>query len=556
MSSILYFSRNEPPIKEKGGRLSVALVFPADENVALSTLGWQVVYRQLVNSPLLAVERFFIDTKKLVPLETAKVPTSKETNTPLHDFDLICISINFEEDYLHIVRMLMISNIPLYSKDRDNFPLILIGGPVTFLNPAPLAPFTDIFWIGESNTHFTHIAEKLHKHIHAHGVRKDFLEGIANDEGVYIPQISTLPVKRVFADNSDDRILSNPAYSSFISNKATFKDTLLLEINRGCPYACRFCAAGFIYRPPRHAELEKLQEIVSYTAPQKVGLVGTALTDWKDLLPFLKWLSERNCKFSLSSLRADGITDELLQFLRIKGIRTVTLALEAASERLRIVANKKLSSEDFLSAVALCAKYGVNHLRIYMIVGWQDEIEDDYKEFEQFFAKICQIRKDNGGEKKNNFMRITLGVSPLIPKPWTPFQWSKMATEENIHEIFKRLKNIIKPYKGVQLSADLPFQARLQCLLSRGDEKVAEFIHIAAKDGGWKKALQIWKNNLDSYLEEIPQDTELPWDILDLGVKKEYLQEEWRKSKETVLSPACTREGCNSCRKCGIQDII
>ena len=183
--------------------------------------------------------------------------------------------------------------------------------------------------------------------------------------------------------------IADPVHSCFVSGHAAFRDMFLVEVNRGCPYGCRFCAAGYVYRPPRQARLRDLQALIEDVSPRKVGLVGTALTDWPDLLPFLHWLKKRGTKFSLSSIRADGVTPDLLAVLREAGLRTLTLALEAPSERLRRAANKHLSVEALLRAVALAGKHGVNHLKFYLIVGWPGETEEDFASLAPLLREIA-----------------------------------------------------------------------------------------------------------------------------------------------------------------------
>jgi radical SAM superfamily enzyme YgiQ (UPF0313 family) len=199
--------------------------------------------------------------------------------------------------------------------------------------------------------------------------------------------------------------------------------------------------------------------------------VGTALTDWPDLLPFLRWLADRKTKFSLSSLRADGLGEELLEFLRQCGIRTITLALEGASERLRRAANKKLDAEVFLDAVERCARLGVNHLRLYLIIGWPWETAEDYDELEAFLGQVMAARDRGHGARTREFMRITLGASCLVPKPFTPMQWAPMMSEAGLLAGQKRLTEMTRKLRGLALHVDAPFQARLQGVLSRGGKR-------------------------------------------------------------------------------------
>lgn len=548
----MFYGRAEPQAPDHGGRLPTAIVVPGGEGLAVSTLGWQAVYRLLAEEPYLAVERVFPDKSGRGP--DGGEPVSREASHPLSSFPVLAFSVTYEEDYLLLVRTLEASGVPSETAERPDFPLVMAGGPPAFLNPAPIAPFVDLFWVGEANDDQVQLMLDLREHIFAGGSKQDFLEKVKDRPGVYVPGLSRTPVRRVVS--SLGTTLPDPAWSCFVSPTATFKDTLLLEVNRGCPYGCRFCAAGYIYRPPRHSEMATMKELVEHADPLKVGLVGTALTDWPDLLPFLKWLKERGTKFSLSSMRADGITEELLVFLRQCGIRTITLALEGASERIRNMASKKLDPEDFLNAVRLCARYGVNHLKTYLITGWPGETDEDYTELDGFLDRMIRIRSEEPGGRKKSFMRITMGASCLVPKPWTPFQWAPMATEEQLANRLKQLKKIVKPHKGVTLTHDSPFQARLQGLLARGDESVSELIKLAARHGGWKKALKRWDGDAADYLDRTRDDDEaFPWECIDIGVKRAFLLREWHHALKASVTPGCPGTGCADCRICGVHQF-
>ncbi len=548
----IYYGREEPTAEETGGRLPTALVFPGRKGAALSTLGWQAVYRLLAPEEELAVERFFLG-------DPGQPSVSMDSDKELSEFPLIGFSINFEEEYLHPVRMLKDSGVPALSSERPGFPLVMAGGPVAFLNPAPIAPFFDLFWVGEAEAGLKDLCLELKRHIYDGGSKNDFLDLIKDRPGVYVPGKTSGKVKRALVhpapcgETDYVPVLSTPAYSCFISPEAVFKDMFLVEVNRGCPYGCRFCAAGYIYRPPRHASLDQLKNIVELADPPKVGLVGTALTDWPDLIPYIEWLKNRKTKFSLSSVRADGLTVELLDILRASGVRTVTLALEGASKRLRDSASKNLNEEDFLRAVELCAAKGVNHLRMYIIVGWPGETDADYEEFASMLEKIDQARSRGQGNKKKQFMRITLGASCLVPKPWTPLQWTAMPSEVELKNVLAKVNSLTKKYKGVTFSGDSPFQARLQGILARGNEELHKFIMIAAEEGGWKKAFKYYEGNLEKFIDHnLDKDAPLPWDFIETGINKSYLWREWERYLKGTMTPPCPPEGCAECKACGM----
>jgi radical SAM superfamily enzyme YgiQ (UPF0313 family) len=474
----------------------------------------------------------------------------------------VAFSLGFEEEFLTLVRTLRAAGLPPLAAERsDTFPLVLAGGPLAFMNPAPVAPFVDLFWVGEAEAGLGSLVSTIKDHLFAGGSKSALLDAVKDLEGVYVPS-RTAGAQRVrravasgpWAPGLPATVLASPGYSCFVSSETEFKDMLLVEVNRGCPYGCRFCAAGFVYRPPRQAALDDLKAIVERTGPPKVGLVGTALTDWPDLLPFLTWLKDRGVKFSLSSLRADGITREFMEFLRKAGLRTMTLALEAASRRLRLAANKKLREEDFLSAVRLASEFTVNHLKVYLIVGWPGETDQDYAELASFLDQVQEARREGQGRRNKGLDLITVSASSLTPKPWTPFQWAPMASERALQDRIEQIRRIIKPLKGFAFNADKPRMARRQALLSRGDERLAALLLAAAEPGvGLTRALKAWDGDPDWYLDrERGEDERFPWEVIDLGVERDYLWREWRRYKDGLASPKCPDAGCRGCRACGM----
>ncbi|WP_327438366.1 radical SAM protein [Humidesulfovibrio mexicanus] len=524
----------------------MALLVPGDEGMGLSALGWQVVHRLLSQEPGLAVERFFLG-------KGFNAPAAHDSGRDLTLFPLMAASVSFEEDFLPLLRTLAAAGVPPSRAERPDYPLVLVGGPVAFLNPAPLAPLADAFWVGEAEAGLTEFCLAMKRAAFDGVPKQEFLASVKDMPGLYVPGMSTLPVRRVLALERDrPGLLACPAASGFTGPKAAFADAMLLEINRGCPHACRFCAAGYIYRPPRHARMDDLVRLVEEAAPPKVGLVGTALTDWPDLLPFLRWLADRKTKFSLSSLRADGLGEELLEFLRQCGIRTITLALEGASERLRRAANKKLDAEVFLDAVERCARLGVNHLRLYLIIGWPWETAEDYDELEAFLGQVMAARDRGHGARTREFMRITLGASCLVPKPFTPMQWAPMMSEAGLLAGQKRLTEMTRKLRGLALHVDAPFQARLQGVLSRGGEETFRLVELAA-EGGWKKAMRRFETETADILDRQRGETEaFPWEVVDIGVSRQLLWREYGRADRAVHSPGCPALGCAGCGACGM----
>jgi len=545
---IVFFGGQKPVLPDPGGRLLVALIFPGPVRAALSALGWQTVYRQAALSPWLRVERFFLSPGK-------DAPRSQDSSSPLDAFPVAAFSLGFELDGALLTQALMRSGIPLFAKERPAYPILLGGGPLAFLNPAPLSPILDAWFVGEAETFLVPTLEEAARAILGNNGKDAVLAGMAARPGFYVPGHNTFPVQRVLAATAADtpgapntRILADPASSVFVSHEAEFRDTLLVEVNRGCPYSCRFCAAGFVYRPPRQARMEDLQALVRKARPKKVGLVGTALTDWNDLPEFLRWLGREKVKFTLSSVRADGITEDLLDILRNAGLRTLTLALEAPSARLRAKANKSLSENDFLRAVSLAAKRGVNHLKVYLIVGWPGENDADYEELSRFVTEVSLAGKVGSGKK--GIGHLTLGVNPLVPKPWTPMQWAPMAARRALEERLAWLGALVKPLKGVRIEGESPFWARAQGLFAKGGEELAA-LHVLAGKTGWREALKAWDGDISAVLDrERGKDESFPWECIDVGVPRALLWREWERYKKGQRTPKCPADGCRACGAC------
>lgn len=535
--------RVEPP--DPGGRLPAALVFPAEEPLALSTLGWQSAWRILMGMPGMRVERFFLP-------QSGKRPISADSDAPLSDFPLLAASVNFEEDFKALAEMLLAADIPLRRVDRPEWPIVMVGGPVAFLNPAPLAPLADAFFVGEAEAGMEQAAACVRDGWMAGESKAVVLKRLAALPGVLVPGLSRLPVRRVIAGGLGTE-LDAPCYSTFVSPRSAFRDMFLVEVNRGCPYGCRFCAAGSIYRPPRRASLDSLKALVEAAAPQKVGLVGTALTDWPDLRAFLAWLKERKTKFSLSSVRADGLSEDFLTFLRDAGARTLTLALEAPSERLRRAAGKRLDVEKLLEVVKIVSRLQFNKLKLYLIVGWPGETDADYEEFGEFLARLAEAREHGRGKKGKGLEVAVLSVAPLVPKPFTPLQWAAMPPEADLAARMEEVKAMCRPYKGLRVEGESAFAARLQGLLARGGQEVFDLVELAAREGSWRAALRRWEGDPGDVLDrERGADEPFPWEMVDTGVARKHLWREWRAYAESREGLLCPEEGCSVCGRCGM----
>ena len=547
-STKVYFGLDRPAAPEWGGRLPVALAVPGDAAMALSALGWQAAWRLLADNPTLAVERVF--TRAATP------PQAEDSGRALADFPVIAFSLCYEEEYLDAAKALAAAEIPLRREERPDFPIVMAGGPLAFLNPAPFLPALDLLFVGEAEAGLAEVCAALARVALSGGDKAACLDAVAHLPGVYLPGRTTGPVTRATAlADGAPTLLAAPAHSCFVSGHAEFRDMFLVEINRGCPYGCRFCAAGYVYRPPRQSRLADLQSLIETVSPRKIGLVGTALTDWPELIPFLTWLRERGTKFSLSSVRADGLTPELLTILRAAGLRTLTLALEAPSPRLRAAANKQLSEEALLNAVALAGKHGVNHLKFYLIIGWPGETEADYDALRPLLDKVAAAASIGVG--KRGVAHATLSVNPLVPKPFTPMQWAPMASEAAIEAGYARVRAAVKGLKGFRVETETPSQARLQGLLARADETLFPLVVAAVEAGSFRRALKHWDGDPAVFLDrERPEAEAFPWDFIDNGVSRDYLWREWQRYQQAAPTAKCPPAGCGACKRCGVYETL
>lgn len=518
----------------------------------MATLGWQAVYRLLSGHSEFALERFFSENAD----GSIESPVSYDHGHQLSSFPLVAVGLTFEFDILALAELLNRAKIPPKREDDPDWPMVLAGGPLAFLNPAPAEPGVDVFFVGEAEAGLVEVLTAVKVAWFLGKTKKETLDRIKDLPGVYVPGMSKLPVRRQIALGPCST-LEEPAYSAFISAKAEFGDALLLEINRGCPHGCRFCAAGYIYRPPRQAAFSDLTRIVEQVEPAKVGLMGTALTDWEDLGKFLEFLHARRIKFSLSSLRADRLTEDFLHFLRHTGARSLTFALEGMSQRLRSAMNKNLDETAFLQSVEWASRFQFNHLKIYLIVGWPGENEDDLTAFSNFLDLVEQAMAKGRGKKGQGLGHLTVSASCLVPKPWTPLQWMIMATEEELKSVLSQVKRLVSKRKGFRFTSENPFLSRLQGLLARGDRRVFDLVLLAMKNKGhWKKALRDWPQDPAWYLDRIrDKDEVFPWEVIDTGVSRDYLYGEWQKFQAGSPSLPCPGE-CGPCKRCGVQGHI
>ncbi len=557
-------------IRDWGARWPLALVFPEIYPVAMGNLGFQAMYHLVNAEPHLACERAFLPTPEEWPeYQRTRTPTlTLESQRPLRDFAAVAFSISFEADYPKVLQILAQSGVPLLAATRGpEAPLVLAGGVATFLNPEPLAPFIDAFILGEGEVaavqalNFLAAASRLRP-------REGVLQELAQSfPGIYVPTgyrpryhpDGTLAAfeaaagypERVVVPHLPD-LAGSATHSHLLAPKSEWGEMFLVELGRGCTRGCRFCAAGYIYRPPRDRQAGELLPYLDQGLEQgrKIGLVGAAVSDHPEVKDLCRQILAAGGKLGIGSLRADSLDAELAGLLAQGGVKTVALAPEAGSERLRRVINKGLTEEDLAQAAIALAQAGIDQLRLYFMVGLPTETLDDVREIARL-AKHLQHRviKESRGNKR--FRQITLSVASFVPKPWTPFQWVPFGDVKDLKQCQKLIRQELSGVKEVRVHTDLPKWAYTQALIARGDRRVGDML-LLAHEHGWPQALRQSPMNPDFFVSrERSPDELLPWDFLDHGLNKEYLWEEYQLALAAQESPSCQPEACRRCGVCG-----
>jgi radical SAM superfamily enzyme YgiQ (UPF0313 family) len=534
-------------IKEWGGRIPICLVFPNSYHVGMSNLGFQLLYRLLNSLPNVVCERAFLpEAKELREYCRSNTPLiSLESNKPLSQFQIIAFSAPFENDFINILSILELAKIPLKAQDRDQrSPLIVAGGAAITLNPEPLAPFVDLFFIGEGEESFMDFLKAFQE---GGDSKEGFLEQAGGIEGVYCPSLYRVEYNEggfikestPFRGKAPARIKRRwikdpsqfPSGSAILTPRTEFKEMFLIEVNRGCPQKCRFCAARGIYRPFRNRGIDTLihEAGIGLQQGRRIGLVGSALGDHPRFTELCAHIVEQGGEMSIASIRADAITDEVAQLLAQSGHRTVTIAPEAGTERLRAVVAKGLRDEQIFSAVDALAFHGITNLKLYFMIGLPTETSED---IEAIIALTKQIRH-HMGKGGRRVGEITLSITPFVPKAWTPFQWHHFEEVKSLKERIKTIKKGVEKIPRARVIHDLPKWGYVQTLLSMGDRRVGDILLLVHQaQGDWTAALKNSYINPDFWVyREKGKEEILPWDFIDHRIKKGDL---WKEYKEAV----------------------
>ena len=562
-----------------------AFCFPDTYEVGMSHLGIKILYSIMNEKPYIWCERVFtpwIDMEE--KLRENNIPLyALESGDPITNFDFIGFTLQYELSYTNVLNMLDLANIPLRSRDRKGLNQIVVaGGPCT-CNPEPISEFIDLFFIGEGEEVDLEVIELYRKHKRLGSTRDEFLNEAANIEGVYVPKFYDVKYKedgtiKSFEPNRNvpktirKRVMMD-MNKSFYPDKfivpliEIVHDRTVAEILRGCIRGCRFCQAGFIYRPTREKNPDVInmqcKSICDSTGYDEISLSSLSSSDYtriNELLDILtEWTEKENVSVSLPSMRVDAFSDELVKKLKTVRRSGLTFAPEAGTQRLRDVINKNVTEEELINTCNKAFGGGWSTVKLYFMIGLPTETLDDVKGIADLGKTVVDTYYSNPNRQKGKAVKVTLSASSFVPKPFTPFQWEAQDTIDVFHKKQEHLRNSIES-KKINFNwhdADTSF---LEGVFARGDRRLCNVLEEAFRSGckfdGWNNCFDIvkWmrafeKCSLDpSFYANRKRsfDEILPWDHIDYGIKKEFFISECKKAYENQTTPNC-REKCSAC---------
>jgi len=536
-------------VKSHAGKLRVALAYPNTYHVGMSNVGFQSVYRFWNEMADVVCERFFLpDQRDLKEYRASRTRLfTLESQTPVAEFDVVAFSITFEPDELNVIQMLDLAGIPVLADERtQRDPLVVVGGPITFLNPEPLAAFVDLFAVGEAEA----LLPQLTRALVDSPNNAERLEALSGADGFYVPSRVEFHygsdgtiAKRVSESQAGDVIVRAkmgkradwPPPATYVLTRATeMSYKFLIEVSRGCPTLCRFCWAGYNYLPKRSFEMAKILEAArkARVHTREIGLVSTAVGAHREIVPLVADLKAMGFRVSVSSLRFEDLRPDLLNVLVGSGEKTLAVAPEVGSDRLRFAIHKRVLNSEILQKTDMLFERGVENLKLYLMVGVPEEREEDIEAIVHL-VKAIRERMLTHARVRGRVGKVIASVNPFIPKPGTPFQWHAMAPLAELNRKMQYLKKALRTLPNVEANFKSPRLEQLQALLSVGDRRLAPaMLSMVREEMKLKQAVERAGLDLDFYIRR-PRglDEILPWGHINNGMKKELLVAQYWKSK-------------------------
>ena len=490
-------------IKDWGGKLPFAFVYPNTYFIGMSNLGLQAIYGLLNHFENIVCERLFWDSENS---ENGLLPLSVESQRPLTDFAVLAFSLNYELDYLNLASLLKASHIPLYSEQRDaSLPLLIAGGPCITANPLPVAPFFDCLCSGEAEALLPAMIPVLRENIA--GDREDLLLLLSKLPGVYIPRRqSTDPIDRQWVRDLD----KHPVHSVVLAQNTELHDLYLLEVQRGCAHGCRFCLVNSSFRPPRFHSLESLieQAHTGLGFRKRIGLVGPAVTDHPQINELFTQLLEIGAQLAISSLRMTSLSPGLMAMMAQGGVRSIALAPESGSNCLRQSIRKGINEEQILEAIHLAVNAGMQQIKLYFMIGLPEETEKDIQAIVDLMVAVKLIV-----DRMRARTRLTVNLSPFVPKAGTAFQRIPMASLEALKIRAGFLGNNLGRL-GIKVNRESPQWSEVQAVLARGDSSLAPVLAAIEKPSlpAWRNAAGLHRLDIDFFAhQKWNMRNALPW---------------------------------------------